>query len=399
MKYNLVLPTSVESTSGWVENSRPVFVIKHEGEEIKPGSVRLNGLLQISKLVNGVPTVLDPTDLMTIDPDAGVHGFIHQIVTKFGHSTVENITEYGKFVKMKNEAKRYQIDNATSTHAMCELRTYSNDANVSTTDVKINALSGMMFPPDSGTTGAYELPFSMELEIAVNNADANIPYSRTEDIEISITLQSNTKTGMTSYKAVPVAGEVYQYALKYLELRYSSEMEKSREGAIVLQTKSLAYTPTVQNKSASLEYAATSAFDSVVMSFLDVTHLQTLNNKNFNYLQTETITEKLDNLEVKINGQNNVLQYPLRFQTAEILYNYLLAFKPYIQNYDSLETMKHGLTYKKLANATQTAGYGLGCAFLDGLDAGTRVQFNLELQDVPTNPYQAFVYSIGKLII
>lgn len=397
MKYNLVLPTSVESTSGWTENSRPVFVIKHEGEEIIPGTVRLNGILQLSKLVAGIPEVLTSADLMTLDPDAGVHGFIHQIVTKFGHSTVENITEYGKFVKMKNEAKRYQIDNATSTHAMCEMRTYSNDANISTTDCKIDAVSGMLFPQDAGT---YELPFSIELDIAVNNSEANIPYSRTEDIEVALTMQSNVKTGMKSNKAVPVDNEVYVYAAKYLELRYSSEMEKPKnEGAILLQTKSLAYTPTVQNKNASLEYAATSAFDSVVMSFIDVTHLQTLNNKNFNYLQTEAITEKLDNLEVKINGQNNVLQYPLRFQTAEILYNYLLAFKPYMQSYDSMEVMKHGLTYKKLANEDQTAGYGLGCAFLDGLDAGTRVQFNLELQDVPTNPYQAFVYSIGKLII
>ena len=123
------------------------------------------------------------------------------------------------------------------------------------------------------------------------------------------------------------------------------------------------------------------------------------NSLIYDYLATEAITQQIEYLEVKINGTDNVLRYPLRFQTAEILYNYLLAFKPLIHEDNTSEVTRHGLTYSTLG-ATVPSGFGVGCNFYGGLDAGTNVCFNVSLKTSPlADNYRCFFYTIGKLII
>lgn len=396
MKYNLSLPTSVEPTQGWTEGNRVEFVFENKTEEMVQKSLRLNGVLTLLKKgpTDANFVAVSASDEMILDPDAGVHGFIDNIIVSLANSKVENVQNYGRFVKMKNEAKRYQIDEAVDTHSLCELQTFSNDSSTEEGDVKKNAYSGVLFPQ---TTGAWEMPFSVNLDICVNNSEENIPFSKLGQVKVALILQQMLKTG-TLCLTLPI-NTVFTYYLKNLEMRYMTVPEKEH-GGIILETKVCAHIPTVQNQQASLDFNATNAFDSVIMSFIRSSSVSSLDNKSYSFLQTEPITEKLDSLEVKINGQNDVLQYPLKFQTAEILYNYLKAWKPYIQPYDDMSVDKHGLSYKKLAQSgVQQGGYGLGCAFMGGMDAGTNVQFNLSLQSVPSTPYQCFIYSIGSLII
>ena len=92
----------------------------------------------------------------------------------------------------------------------------------------------------------------------------------------------------------------------------------------------------------------------------------------------------------------------MRLQTVEILYNYLLAWQPYINAYDEIEVKRHGLTYNKLStvegNATAT-GFGVGMNFHGGVDSGNSVTFNVNLFNAPSSPYNVYIYSLGKLII
>ena len=45
--YQLLLPTSIQpSPLGWTENSRIVFEMNHEGDELQNQTVRFNGILQ-----------------------------------------------------------------------------------------------------------------------------------------------------------------------------------------------------------------------------------------------------------------------------------------------------------------------------------------------------------------
>ena len=397
--YNIVLPTSVEPPSGFKANDRVVFKMNHQNQQIRPKSVRLNGMLQLWRDAAYTDPIV-AADKFMLNPNAGVNGIIRQIQVKFGSSNVETINEYARFVAMKNEAKYYQLDNATSTNSMLELMTFSNDAFDGGNDLKINVTQGMKFPVDVNTAqgkqpgDVSELPFSLDLDICVNNSVEAIPYSRTGEIEIAIIFQDNVKCGFVSRAS---SQGVYTYTVRNLEIRFLAEPEQPHSGAIILETKSNDHIPTVLTKIAGIEFSPSHAFDSVVCSFLKATHDSAYNNMNYDYLATEAITELIDYMEFKINGQDNVLQYPLTKQTSEILYNYLLAWKPYIHAYDDMEVKKHGLTYTKLGDTS--TGYGVGVHLHGGVDAGAKVSFQISLNTAPTIPYRMFCYAIGRLII
>jgi hypothetical protein len=389
--YNIVLPTSVEQPKGWRANDRVVFKINHQNQQIRPHSVRLNGMLQLWKdAAWSVPVTA--ADKLMLNPNAGVNGIIRQIQVKFGSSNVETINEFGRWVAMKNEAKYYQLDNATSTDSMLKLMTFSNDAYTGGDDLKINVTEGLKFPVDAGSS---ELPFSLDLDICVNNSVDPIPYSRTGEIEIAIILQDNVKCGFISKAS---SQGTYTYTVRNLEIRFLAEPEQPHSGAIILETKSNDHIPTVLTKIAAIEWSPPHAFDSVVCSFLKQGHDSEYNNMNYDYLATEAVDELIEYMEFKINGQDAVTQYPLTKQTSEILYNYLLAWKPYIHAYDDMEVKKHGLTYSKLGNTLKT-GFGIGMHLHGGIDAGNRVSFQLSLTTYPSIPYRMFCYAIGKLII
>jgi hypothetical protein len=392
--YNLVLPTSVEPSYGWKANDRVVFKINHQNQQIRPHSVRLNGILQLWRdSLWSQP--ITATDKFMLNPNAGVNGIIKQIQVKFGSSNVETINEFGRWVAIKNEAKYYQLDHATSTDSMLELMTFSNDAYSGGDDLKINVTQGLKFPVNENQGGTSELPFSLDLDICVNNSVDPIPYSRTGEIEISIIFQDDVKCGFVSRAS---SQGVYTYTVRNLEIRFLAEPEQPHNGAIILETKTNDHIPTVLTKIAGVEFSPSHAFDSVVCSFLKSTHDSTYNNMEYDYLASEAIDEQIDYMEFKINGQDNVLQYPLTKQTSEILYNYLLAWKPYIHAYDDMEVKKHGLTYSKLGNSLKT-GYGVGVHLHGGVDAGAKVGFQISLNTTPTTPYRMFCYAIGKLII
>lgn len=404
MLYQLVLPTSVEPQNGWTASDRCVFIVNHENQQMRPGTFRLNGVLNLSRVENGTSTPITTADQLMLNPNAGISAFIRQIQTKFGSSTVETINEFGRFVALKNENRYYQVDNATSTDSMLELMTYSNNADVTGTDLKINVTQGMKFPIDNSTT-ASELPFSLDLDICLNNSVDPLPYSRTGQIEVAIIFQDNNKCGMKC--ANIESGVSYTYSIKNLETRFIADPEQEHKGGIILETKCLSHNPTILNRISALEFAPSNEFDSVVCGFLKQGHDSTNTSFNYDYLASEAITEQIEYLEVKINGQdyNKGLKYPLRFQTSEILYNFLCAWRPLIHGDEDTSVTKHGLSYVKLGNGepqnTIPTGFGIGCRFMDGIAAGNKVCFNISLKSNPNpiTPYRCYFYTIGKLII
>jgi hypothetical protein len=186
--------------------------------------------------------------------------------------------------------------------------------------------------------------------------------------------------------------------MKNLEVRYLADPEQEQAGAIILETKSNDHIPTIVTKVAGIQFSPSHAFDSIVACFLKSGHDSTSTSFNYNYLQSEAITEQIEYMEFKLDNHDNVLQYPLMKQTSEIMYNYLLAWKPYIHAYDDMEVSKHGLSYTKLGN-TLPSGFGIGVPLHGGADAGSKVVFNMCLTTPPEKAYRCYFYAIGKLIL
>jgi hypothetical protein len=74
-------------------------------------------------------------------------------------------------------------------------------------------------------------------------------------------------------------------------------------------------------------------------------------------------------------------------------YNYLLCH----QKDEEAVSLKHGLTYGKLASSTNKTGYGLGCPLSQMMPPSTQVQFNINLKSAPTVPYRVFFYCSGAV--
>jgi hypothetical protein len=410
--YNLSLPTSQEPQlngkygasykSGWGESDRVVFKVNAPNRKMRPGTLRLNGTLQLLTQKSGVNAPVVVGDKVVMNPNAGLHGLIKSIQIKFGQSVVFFLDEYGRFVAMKKESKEYQIDNGTLGNSLCELRQFSNDAQPQGTDFKPNQSLGLLYTNDKINTGAEnpvnstELPFSLRLECPLNNCQEHIPFNRTGEIEVSITWQESLKSGIVGYGLS--AGQLIKYVCNNLELRFMADPEDgANTGAIIMETASLQYCPPILNSKAGLEFNSPNAFDAVVCSFLNVSHVPS-DSSLYDYLATEAITEQISQLEVKVNNTDDFLEYPLTLQTVEILYNYLLSFQPYINAYDDTGLKKHGLSYAKL-DQTVKSGFGIGCPFFGGRDSGTTINFNVSLNTSPTSAYNTFMYTIGRLIL
>jgi hypothetical protein len=261
---------------------------------------------------------------------------------------------------------------------MMELMGFSNDAYDGGDDSKV--FQPMAFPIDVNST---ELPFSVDLDIVLNSSD--MPASKVQEMELSIILQDANKSGLVSRSGTPTA---FLYAMKTLQVRYICDAETFK-GPVVVEVKNNSFIGTALNKISNLEHSPAVPFNSIFCTFLKQGNDNTATSFTYDYLASEAITEGVDYFEVKVNGQSDYLQFPLRFRQTECSYNYLLA-----HHVGEEGALKHGLSYGKLAQTLKT-GYGLGCPFSEQLPQGTRIAFNVALNSAPSLAYRAFFYTKG----
>jgi hypothetical protein len=380
--YKLSQPTSLEpAPDGWGANDRVVFLLPlDKGMALRKGSIRLNATLLLKRIVDGVPVAVDSTDKIALNPNCGANGVIKMITTMVNGQSVENVIEFSRLIALKNEAEYYQLDHAVSSDAMMELMGFSNDGQL--TGGGSNQFTGMKFPIDASSG---ELPFSLDLDFCLNNTNQDIPSSKVQNMEVSIQFQDINKTGIVSSGGI--SGATYSYNLKRLEMRYMTNPEVKQSEPLIMQIQSNCAIPSVyQSLQANLTFAPAQPFNRVFAGFLD-SAVNPTNALTTDYLQSEALP-LIDYLEIKVNNSNDdVVQFPLRFQTTEILYNYLHAVCG-----DKIQ--KHGLTYSKLGNGS---GYGLGLDLVEQVPAGTNVQFNINFKTLPLTTYRSYWYSIGEI--
>lgn len=391
--YELILPTSVQPQQGWKANDRLQIRVNYVGKEIKAGTIRLNGRLQLWRDADYTEPATE-ADKLVLNPNAGLNGFFKQIqVSSDKVGNMETINDFGRLIAMENEAKWFQMDQATTSDSMMEAMTSPNDNLLDGEDYKQYVTSGQKFPVEAGTT---EIPFSVDLAVCLNKTGGvNIPESKTGTIELNIILQDNTKTGMRSFGNQP--NTQYTYTMKDIELRFTSLPEQKMTTPLVMQVRSSAAIPTVLNKVSGIEFSASHPFSSVMCSFLNEDHNNTNTSMAWDYLATEAPiqNEMIEVLEYKLNGSDAPLsiQYPLVYQNTEILENYRLAMTYVSETYN-----KHGYSYPKLRNGVPT-GYGVGVNLGQLVPAGSRSAFMITLKQTPATPYRMWCYCAGVISI
>jgi hypothetical protein len=171
-----------------------------------------------------------------------------------------------------------------------------------------------------------------------------------------------------------------------------TQPEQPKREPLVLDVVQNCATQTIQNKYSSLTFPVSQPFYSIVAGLAKTPAVTTDYMVQYDYLSSDALAEKAELVEYKLNNIDSSLgpQFPLQHQTAEILYNYILA----VHGDTDKPIPHHALSYAKLS---KNKGYGLGCFFGELLPAMTTASINILLREEPALAYQVYIFALGKV--
>lgn len=402
--YRNALPTSLQPqaptgwVAGWGANDRTVIYIgNNQAEEIREGTLRLQGILNLSKIVNGSYKALEESDILQMDSASGVNSFIRSLITEIdfgkGLENVEFLNEVGRLVHDVNQLSYMDGDMMGMNDSLQENMTGSNDqyvpASLATADYKSVLPLGMKFgnvPKNTDQSDVASLiPFSIDVKSCANTA--TLPGNKIKAVQFSINWMDAFKSGVRCFSN---GGAIqFDYKVSNVDVRYIAD-PLQHTGDVVLKVIDNCSTPYILNKYSGLSFSIAKNAHAVFATFLKNDHNSTATNLSWNYVESEAIP-KFESVELKVNGMPDAWQYPLT-QLNQVLYNYLLAV------HEGQLPTKHALTYSKLSNDLPS-GFGIGAMLTKEYPGGTNITFNVVLDDSlqAGQSYRVFFYSLGYL--
>jgi hypothetical protein len=353
--YHSVIPENNKSSFGEYDNID--FLATFEGRSMNLNSVRITGELAVR---NGNPSLplsdaTNHTKDIKLDRLVGAHAFIESMQTSFfnGTNLVENLTEYPRYVKMKN-AGRKGVNEMNNGSNVCELLAPVDDM---TTLV----LKGTT-PPSQTTPAQSPLDpdFSIKPEFCLNNATGNphLPYSKSGAVRITINL-ARTFSALYGLDV----DSTTSYSISNLKLSFSSVPEDPSH----MDDKSVMRTiinlkQSIESSFANIGVKVPEICDRVSCSFQLQNQENTAKNNNTELAKVKGLTE----VQFLFNDSTNSLISFLLRDYEEVVSRYIGSF------YD---TGKNALSTNQLAN---NDGFGVGLDFDDFVDLRNQ-RFSLQL--------------------
>jgi hypothetical protein len=391
VKYNLIPTTSVQppapsggADKGFRAGDLVSFIMNFPNEEMLRQSMRVNGKIQWWYIDGGVIKAVPKSDRIWMNSNVGINGIFKNVVGYSNDRIVESISEFARSVALVQETSQHQINLGVSAQSMLEHQRFDNDSYDTTgvPDSKMLSFNG------GSNANLTELPFSVLLPMCFNKSNVNLRYSDVGMLKLELILQENTRTGFRG----STVGAQYFYTVTELEVRTMTQPEQPKREPLVLDVVQNCATQTIQNKYSSLTFPVSQPFYSIVAGLAQTQAVTTDYMVQYDYLSSDALAEKAELVEYKLNNIDSSLgpQFPLQHQTAEILYNYILA----VHGDTDKPIPHHALSYAKLA---KNKGYGLGCFFGELLPAMTTASINVLLREEPALAYQVYIFALGKV--
>lgn len=346
--YNSAQPTNIKS----VYNQYDVvdFLVKMPtGRQMKAGSLKLSGFLQVNKLLSdGTTVIINEQDSVFLNQWAGAHSLFKNTSTSINERVVENLQHYGRFVGMKTQSEATAESIITSSAHNVELKGCLNNWLV------------------LGTVNAKGTPFSIKPSICINQSSTDLPQSKFQQIKIMWNLSSAQEAFYIS-SGVPnpvpnphITG--LTFSLQDLEMHWYETTETKIEQTVLNTT--FMTTQTIVSLNNNIQITSPTAFDSCSISFL---RQAMLNNLYYDSLCCEYIPD-INRVEFLINGESSPLSYailPPCYQDVALNYWKSLG----------------GLEKNALCNrfTSENGCFGVGCAFKTMID--NKLQFSLTIDD------------------
>lgn len=367
--YNVAQPQNIKGS--YSPFDQVDFLVKiPNGREIKKGSFRIDGVLNISVVRKTQPTASPGEDITKIVPQDGIswnqfcgaHSLFRSFTESVNDQTVENIAYYPRYVAMKQQAERPQTQLYSSSESICE--------------GKGLLLNNVLCGDKDGN-----VYFSIKPVIALNKSNVNLPQSKFVQMRIMTQLSSGLEAFYSSI--LDTNGNALinsiSYTISDLKLSWYEEMQKSA-GDVVLNTCYLNKQTIVSNHT-NLNLFAPNVYDSVSVSFIKQKDLNTvLTDNNGCYL-----IPGIERLEFTLNGNDSPISYPLE------------SYDEYLVNYKkSLNaSVKNSFGWKNINNT-----FGIGCSFPTSVNdkLGINIDINTDV-GINASPFDAYMYVNGYLTL
>jgi len=338
--YRVITPES--ESSSYKPNTIINFNVPiPSGYTFAMGSLRITGNLTVTKADPPVP--LDGTENVAYDSQAGIHGFIRNIVSTVSNvntgmeTVIENISYYNRYCKSYFEAGEHFYSQALNSKTSNEL-IVGQDLYTKYILLGEKKFDGGNFNTNTGTNS-----WAMKPQIALNRTSTNISSGQCTNLKIQITLES--ETGPLFVMGVGAFPANLAWSLSDLKVFYIMYPE------ITPVTTPLEFVKIYNSKRDLISSLSNFSFNppsNVLAISCNFTRENVGDTKN--KLQTEVVNF-VKNVDFLISGSESYIRFTQK-ELEEIVANYILSLNPLF------------LESNAIYSVNQNKGYGIGINFL-----------------------------------
>jgi hypothetical protein len=367
--YHSVQPENLKDN--YVEYDNVDFVLSFPQHKLNLGSLRLEGRWKVQ--YSGDDLQANETNKakeIYYDNFVGAHACIESITTQVQGVTVENYSDYARWVKMSTTATADQGDMMNSEN-VCELkapfRLMTN-----------NLLKGEITPTEQTGVRNYQ-DFSIKINNCLNSSREQLPYSRSGDIRVTINL---ARTGAVFY-GKDVDSNV-TYSLQDLRLAFTSVMDDGQSTAQIPMRRKLSIKQSLQSGFANASVRVPAVCSAVSCSLL-------AQGKENSLVDNTQALERIPNLtqsQFMFNDSTNSYVSYIIKANSEVIDRYIDSL---------LDTGNNALSVTNMANNN---GFGIGLNFDDEVDLSNQ-KFNLQISSGITNatPMILYMYFHSSIVL
>jgi len=370
LRYSVSLPENQKDTYG--EFDTVDFKLSYINRKLIGGSIRL-----LADVVVSANTSL--TETIAYDGFVGGHSFVDTISTSIQTAgQVENIRFYSRYISAKAKASLTK-DDLFSSGYVCEGRCPSDK-------MASSMLKGMVAygkdAPENNTvinTFRKDLDLAIKLDFCLNNmiGDNMLPYAKTGDIYVSLTLPRNVSV---LYGSEDIGG-TKNYSLKNLRIAYMTVADDGKYSPKYNMRIRTDLKQTIQSSYSNISTKVPIVADAFFATFIETAKE---NNVEYNSLANERLP-LLTRLEFLWNDSfSQEYTYELDNE-QEILTNYIKAVSKVVGDNNASTNV-----------VASNDSYGIGLSFGQFVDLSkSKIGINIRSDVQSTDPYTCYLFFSG----
>jgi len=284
-----------------------------EGRLLDLNSVRIEGV--VNTIYDGNQLLRNPDAQVYIDKWAGCHSFFETIQVQIAGQVVSNVMDYPRYVKMKATAQLNQSQMYNSEN-ICEGR--------APTDEMVRSFLHGETPAENlntdpaGNRKGYTAPdFSIKPRICLNQGLGKLPYSRSGDVILTVTIARKEQI----YYGRGVPAGVLDFNLSDLRVAFTSSPDPGNTPPVQMAT-SLTIKQSIQSNFANISMKVPAICRGVSCSFQDANKQNTAVDNNLDLVKLP----KMNSIEFLFNDSTNQLIAYKLDSNVEILNRYIESF-------------------------------------------------------------------------